>query len=138
MLESIKKVEDINPELIYKMTRDCMNSEWIKDFIQKRESIFNYSDLLNFLRKHKEELQKNEKYQKILYLCYNSLYRGRDAEIKETLDLMDEDFKKIAITNLNISIEFEKLSENEIQQIINSGTCVDNIDRVLEHLIKFY
>ena len=107
-------------------------------FIQKRESIFNYSDLLNFLRKHKEELQKNEKYQKILYLCYNSLYRGRDAEIKETLDLMDEDFKKIAITNLNISIEFEKLSENEIQQIINSGTCVDNIDRVLEHLIKFY
>ena len=32
MLEPIKKVEDINPELIYKMTRDCMNSEWIKDF----------------------------------------------------------------------------------------------------------
>lgn len=32
MIEPIKKVEDINPELIYKMTRDCMNPEWIKDF----------------------------------------------------------------------------------------------------------
>ena len=51
---------------------------------------------------------------------------------------MDEDFKKIAITNLNISIEFEKLSENEIQQIINSSIGVDNIDKVLEHVIKFY
>ena len=32
MIKPIKKVEDINPELIYKMTRDCMNPEWIKDF----------------------------------------------------------------------------------------------------------
>ena len=40
MLESIKKVEDINPELIYKMTRDCMNSEWIKDFYTKEREYF--------------------------------------------------------------------------------------------------
>ena len=40
MLEPIKKVEDINPELIYKMTRDCMNSEWIKDFYTKEREYF--------------------------------------------------------------------------------------------------
>ena len=107
-------------------------------FIQKRDNIFNYSDLLIFLRNHKEELLKNEKYQKILYLCYTNLYRSRDVDIRETLDLMDDNFKKIAVTNLYISIEFEKLSENEIQEIINSDIGVDNIDRVIKHLIKYY
>ena len=107
-------------------------------FIQKRDNIFNYSDLLIFLRNHKEELLKNEKYQKILYLCYTNLYRSRDVDIRETLDLMDDNFKKIAVTNLYISIEFEKLSENEIQEIINSDIGVDNIDRVIKHLIKNY
>lgn len=32
MIKPIKKVEDINPEIIYTMTRDCVNIEWIKDF----------------------------------------------------------------------------------------------------------
>ena len=41
MIRPIEKVEDINPELIYTMTRDCMNIEWIKDFFtSEKEEIF--------------------------------------------------------------------------------------------------
>lgn len=37
MIKPIKKIEEINPELIYTMTRDCMNIEWIKEFFTGEE-----------------------------------------------------------------------------------------------------
>ena len=48
---------------------------------------------------------------------------------------MDDSFKKIVITNLKISVEFKELSEDEINTIVESDKVIENIDKVIEHLI---
>ena len=48
---------------------------------------------------------------------------------------MDENFRKIAVTNLKISLEFKELSEHEIKTIVENDKIVENIDKVIEHLI---
>ena len=49
---------------------------------------------------------------------------------------MDDDFKKIIATNLKINVEFKELSKNEIQEIVEKDKVIENIDRVLEHLVN--
>ena len=92
--------------------------------------------MLRFLREHKEQLLENELYLKLLCLCYKQLDENRVLDKKETLELMDDDFKKIIITNLKINVEFKKLSKNEIQEIVEKDKLIENIDKVLEHLIR--
>ena len=48
---------------------------------------------------------------------------------------MDENFRKIAVTNLKISVEFKELSGDEIKTIVENDKVVENIDKVIEHLI---
>ena len=96
---------------------------------------YNYNDLLRFLRNHKEQLLENELYLKLLCLCYKQLDDNRFLDKKETLELMDDDFKKIIATNLKINVEFKELSKNEIQEIVEKDKVVENIDKVLEHFI---
>ena len=57
---------------------------------------------------------------------------------KETLELMDDDFKKIIVTNLKINVELKELSKNEIQVIVENDKVLENIDKVLEHFINKY
>lgn len=49
---------------------------------------------------------------------------------------MDDNFKKIAVTNLKINVEFKKISEDEINAIVESGKVIENIDKVIEYLIE--
>lgn len=55
---------------------------------------------------------------------------------QEYLEFMDDNFRKIASTNLKISVEFKELSENEIHKIVNNDKVIENIDKVIQHLIK--
>ena len=91
--------------------------------------------MLRFLREHKEQLLENELYLKLLCLCYKQLDENRVLDKKETLELMDDDFKKIIATNLKINVEFKDLSKNEIQEIVENDKVIDNIDKVLEYFI---
>lgn len=105
-------------------------------YLRNRNTNLNYNDLLRFLRKHKDELLESELYLKLLCLCYKQLESNRFSDKKETLELMDDNFRKIAVTNLKINIEFKELSENEIQKIVDNDIVNENIDKVIEHLIK--
>ena len=96
---------------------------------------YNYNDLLRFLREHKEQLLENELYLKLLCLCYKQLDENRVLDKKETLELMDDDFKKIIATNLKINVEFKELSKNEIQEMVEKDKVIESIDKVLEHFI---
>jgi len=104
-------------------------------YLKNRNNKFNYNDLLKFLEKHKKTILENELYLKLLCLCYKQLDNNRIWDKKETLELMDDYFRKIAETNLKINIEFKQLSENAIQKIVNSNKIIENIDKILEHFL---
>lgn len=105
-------------------------------YLRKNKNNYNYNDLLRFLRNHKQELLESELYLKLLCLCYKQLEENRFLDKKETLDLMDDNFKKIAVTNLKINVEFKKISEDEINAIVESGKVIENIDKAIEYLIE--
>lgn len=105
-------------------------------YLKKKKNNFNYNDLLRFLKNHKQELLENELYLKLLCLCYKQLEDNRFLDKRETLELMNENFRKIAVTNLKISVEFKELSESEIQEIVDNDKAIENIDKVIQHLIK--
>lgn len=105
-------------------------------YLRKRNTNLNYNELLRFLGKHKDEILESELYLKLLCLCYKQLEDNRFLDKKETLELMDDNFKKIAVTNLKISVKFKELSENEIKKIVDNDIVNANIDKVIEHLIK--
>lgn len=105
-------------------------------YLRKRNTNLNYNDLLRFLGKHKDELLESELYLKLLCLCYKQLDNNRFLDKKETLELMDDNLRKIAVTNLKISVEFKELSKSEIQEIVDNDKLIENIDKVIQHLIK--
>lgn len=105
-------------------------------YLRKNKNNYNYNDLLRFLRNHKQELLESELYLKLLCLCYKQLEDNRFLDKRETLDLMDDNFKKIAVTNLKINVEFKKISEDEIKAIVESGKVIENIDKAIEYLIE--
>lgn len=105
-------------------------------YLRKRNNNFNYNELLRFLRKHKDEILKNELYLKLLCLCYKQLEDNRFLDKKETLELMDDNFKKITVTNLKIRVGFIKLSEDEIQKIVDNDIVNANINKVIGHLME--
>ena len=104
-------------------------------YLKKKKNNFNYNDLLRFLKNHKQELLENELYLKLLCLCYKQLEDNRFLDKRETLELMNENFRKIAVTNLKISVEFKELSGDEIKTIVENDKVVENIDKAIEHLI---
>lgn len=105
-------------------------------YLRKGNTILNYNELLRFLGKHRDELLENELYLKLLCLCYKQLDNNRFLDKKETLELMDDNIRKIAVTNLKISVEFKELSKSEIQEIVDNDKLIENIDKVIQHLIK--
>lgn len=107
-------------------------------YLRKRNTNLNYNDLLKFLGKHKNELLENELYLKLLCLCYKKLNDNRFLEKKETLELMDDNFRKITETNLKVNVNLKTLTESEIQAIITNDKVIENIDEVLWYLIDDY
>lgn len=107
-------------------------------YLRKRNTNLNYNDLLKFLGKHKNELLENELYLKLLCLCYKKLDDNRFLEKKETLELMDDNFRKITATNLKVNVNLKTLTEGEIKAIITNDKVIENIDEVLWYLIDDY
>lgn len=103
-------------------------------YLRKRSTNLNYNDLLRFLGKYKDELLESELYLKLLCLCYKQLDNNRVLDKKETLELMDDNFKKIAVTNLKIKVDLRIITEEEIQELIRYDKVLDNIDDVIWYL----
>lgn len=103
-------------------------------YLRKRSSNLNYNDLLRFLGKYKDELLESELYLKLLCLCYKQLDNNRVLDKKETLELMDDNFRKIAVTNLKIKVNLRIITEEEIQELIRYDKVLDNIDDVIWYL----
>lgn len=103
-------------------------------YLRKKKNSYNYNDLLRFLRSHKQELLESELYLKLLCLCYRQLENNRFLDKKETIELMDDNFKKIIETNLKINIDLKSLTEIEVENIIKNNRIIDNIDNIIWYL----
>lgn len=103
-------------------------------YLKKKDINFKYNDLLIFLRKHRDELLECELYLKLLCLCDKQLNINRFLDKNETLELMDDNFRKIAITNLKINVDLKTITDEEIQRLIRNDKVLDNIDNVIWYL----
>lgn len=103
-------------------------------YLRKKKNNFNYNDLLRFLKNHKQELLENELYLKLLCLCYKQLEDNRFLDKKETMELMDDNFRKIVASNLKISVELKVLTGTEVEDIIKNNKIIDNIDNAIWYL----
>ena len=103
-------------------------------YLRKRNTNLNYNDLLRFLGKHKDELLESELYLKLLCLCYKQLDNNRFLDKKDTLELMDDNFRKIAVTNLKLKVDLKTITEEEIQELISNDKVLDNIDDAIWYL----
>lgn len=103
-------------------------------YLRKRNTNLNYNDLLRFLGKHKDELLEIELYLKLLCLCYKQLDNNRFLDKKDTLELMDDNFRKIAVTNLKLKVDLKTITEEEIQELISNDKVLDNIDDAIWYL----
>lgn len=103
----------------------------------KKDSVnYNYNALLRYLSNNKEELFENEEYMKLLYLCYQHLSNNRFLDKKETLELMNEDFRKIAFTNLKVDVSYKIITDDEMKDMIKNNKVIDHIDEVIWYLIE--
>lgn len=100
-------------------------------YLKNRNNNFNYNDLLRFLNKNKDIILSTDIYMKLIYLCYCKLESNRIIDKRETLDLLDENYKKVAYTNLKIDIDLKTITEKEMKNIINNDKIVENIDDVI-------
>ena len=89
--------------------------------------------MLNYLKEHREELVQNEDYLKLLNACYSEL--KNDKEKEDTIELMDEKYRKIALTDMKVPLEIKGISELEAEKILEKDSVEKNIDEVLEYLL---
>ena len=127
-----EKVDDYYETFISKSQKSMLTFLLYALYYFKKKNVkFNYNDLLSFLENNKTELLKNELYLKLLCLCYKQLSDDRILDKENTLKLMNDNFRKIAETNLKFEVDFKVPTEKEIRKLINNEKVVDNIDEAI-------
>lgn len=132
----VEKVDSYYNEFVSKEAKSILTYLlYTLYYLMRKDSKLKYNEALKYLGKHKAELTKNELYSKLLCLCYRQLNKHEPVK-KETLELLDNNFKKAAVTNLKIVVDLDKITETEIDDIVNNDKVADNIDEILWYLIN--
>ena len=95
---------------------------------------FSYADFVEFIQNYQQEILGNDFYSTIIVL----LNKYQDNNRQELLDLVGEDYKKVALTGMQINPGFKSLSQDEVEKIQRKKITSDNVDQVLEHLLSKY
>ena len=95
---------------------------------------FSYADFVEFIQNYQQEIIENDHYSTIIVL----LNKYQDNNRQELLDLVGEDYKKVALTGMQINPGFKSLSQDEVEKIQRKKITSDNVDQVLEHLLSKY
>ena len=93
---------------------------------------FSYADFVEFIQKYQQEIIENDFYSTIIVL----LNKYQDNNRQELLDLVGEDYKKVALTGMQLNPRFKSLSQDEVEKIQRKKITSDNVDQVLEHLLS--
>lgn len=103
-------------------------------YLKSGNSDFNYNKFFEFLNKIRDVIASTEIYMKLICLCYYELESNRIIDNRKLLSLLDEYYKKIALTNLKVSINLKVITQMDVKNIIDGDKIEDNIDDVLWYL----
>ena len=103
-------------------------------YYRARNIGFSYADFVEFIQNYQQEIIENDHYSTIIVL----LNKYQDNNRQELLDLVGEDYKKVALTGMQINPGFKSLSQDEVEKIQRKTITSDNVDQVLEHLLSKY
>ena len=103
-------------------------------YYRARNIGFSYADFVEFIQKYQQEIIENDFYSTIIVL----LNKYQDNNRQELLDLVGEDYKKVALTGMQLNPGFKSLSQDEVEKIQREKITSDNVDQVLEHLLSRY
>lgn len=142
-------VEDLSPKSNNNMEKQVL--EYFKIFINKdnkslityllfaiffectnQEDIYDCEKLLEFLKKHKDELQNNKRAMELAYFLYYRMTKNKS----DLFELLNNGFKKMIETNCDYTVRFKRLEKNEIEKIVNENKIEECIDDILESLIR--
>lgn len=101
-------------------------------YYRARNIGFSYADFVEFIQNYQQEIIENDFYSTIIVL----LNKYQDNNRQELLDLVGEDYKKVALTGMQINPGFKSLSQDEVEKIQRKKITSDNVDQVLEHLLS--
>ena len=101
-------------------------------YYRARNIGFSYADFVEFIQNYQQEIIENNHYSIIIVL----LNKYQDNNRQELLDLVGEDYKKVALTGMQINPGFKSLSQDEVEKIQRKKITSDNVDQVLEHLLS--
>ena len=93
---------------------------------------FDYSELINYLSNHRDEILSDELYSKLLFI-FNKFAKDETHQVEE---FMNQDYKKASRTGLNIKIEWNELSPEEKSKIVNNNSIAENIDKAIETVLS--
>ena len=103
------------------------------DFNKGAQKI-DYERLVQFLEAHKQEIRKSELYMQLICRYYEDMKIDFTDNREKLLNIIDEDYKKLILTNAKIKVYKSVITEKEVEQIIKENKISDNIDNVIWYL----
>ena len=100
------------------------------------DSDFNINDLIRFLNSNKKEIKANDKYMKLIVKLYNSLDDREIVSKRQLSDLLNDDYKKVVLTGMNIDVDLDMMDENEVKEILKNDKVKENIVKVVWYLCE--
>ena len=103
------------------------------DFTKGAQKI-DYERLVKFLEAHKQEIRKSELYMQLICRYYEDMKIDFTDNREKLLNIIDEDYKKLILTNAKIKVYKSVIIEKEVEQIIKENKISENIDNVIWYL----
>lgn len=103
------------------------------DFTKGAQKI-DYERLVQFLEAHKQEIRKSELYMQLICRYYEDMKIDFTDNREKLLNIIDEDYKKLILTNAKIKVYKSVITEKEVEQIIKENKISENIDNVIWYL----
>lgn len=103
------------------------------DFEKGTQKI-DYEKLIQFLEIHKQEIRKSELYMQLICRYYKDMEIDFTDNREKLLNIIDEDYKKLILTNAKIKVYKSVITEKEVEQIIKENKISENIDNVIWYL----
>ena len=102
--------------------------------LKKATQKIDYEKLIQFLEIHKQEIRKSELYMQLICRYYKDMEINFIGNREKLLNIIDEDYKKLILTNAKIKLYKSVITEKEVEQIIKENKISENIDNVIWYL----
>lgn len=105
-------------------------------YYRKINKVFNMNEFIHFLTSKQEEIKSNEIYMKLIVLLYNNLPSTEEINKKKLLNLLNDDYKKVAYSGMTLDIKLESITDSDIKSTLKNDDIEDNICRIIWYLSK--